>query len=134
LYEGLTLNATYTYTDGEDPDGDELVRRPPNTASTTLNYAFLTDSEGRKRANINLNAAYNGNQKDFVFSSPTFERSTRTLDSYWLVNLAASYEVLSGVAVVGRIENLLNEDYEEVYGYQSPGIGAYAGLRGQITF
>jgi vitamin B12 transporter len=83
---------------------------------------------------VNLNVDYNGSQKDFVFRSPTFERSTRTLDQYWLVNLAASYELLPGLAVVGRIENLLNEDYQEVYGYESPGIGAYAGLRGQISF
>ncbi|MDG4577370.1 MAG: TonB-dependent receptor [Defluviicoccus sp.] len=134
IYDGLTLKAAYTYTDGEDPDGDELVRRPPHLASTSLNYAFLKDDEGHRRANINLNVDYNGSQKDFVYRSPTFERSARTLDDYWLVNLAASYEFLPGLAVVGRIENLLDQDYEEVYGYRSPGIGAFAGLRGQISF
>lgn len=134
IMDGLTLKASYTYTDGEDPDGDELVRRPPHLASTSLNYAFLKDDEGRRRANVNLNVDYNGSQKDFVFRSPTFERSTRTLDDYWLVNFAASYEFLPGLAVVGRIENLFDQDYEEVYGYRSPGIGAFAALRGQITF
>jgi vitamin B12 transporter len=134
INEGLTLKAAYTYTDGEDPDGDELVRRPPHVASTDVNYAFLEDDDGRNRANVNFNVDYNGSQKDFVFSSPTFERSTRTLDDYWLVNLAASYEFLPGLAVVGRIENLFDQDYEEVYGYQSPGIGGYAGLRGRMTF
>lgn len=134
IIDGLTLKASYTFTDGEDPDGDQLVRRPPHLASTTLNYAFLNDDEGRRRANVSLNVDYNGSQKDFVFRSPTFERSTRTLDDYWLVNLAASYEFLPGLAVIGRIENLLDEDYEELYGYRSPGIGAFAGLRGQISF
>lgn len=134
IYDGLTLKASYTYTDGEDPDGDELVRRPPNMASATLNYAFLEDDAGTKRANVNLSADYNGDQKDFVFISPTFERTTRTLDAYWLVNLALSYEFLPGLAVVGRVENMLDEDYHEVYGYESPGVAGYGGLRGRITF
>lgn len=50
------------------------------------------------------------------------------------MNLAASFEFMPGLAVVGRIENLLDQDYEELYGYQAPGIGAYAGLRGRLTF
>jgi outer membrane cobalamin receptor len=29
----------------------------------------------------------------------------------------------------GRIENLLNQDYEEVWSAQSPGIGVFAGVR-----
>jgi outer membrane cobalamin receptor len=29
----------------------------------------------------------------------------------------------------GRIENLLNQDYEEVWSAQSPGIGFFAGVR-----
>ncbi len=134
IYEGLTLKASYTYTDGEDPDEQELVRRPPNIASATLNYAFLEDDAGETRANVNLSADYNGEQKDYVYSSPTFERSTTTLDAYWLVNLALSYEFLPGLALVGRVENLLDEDYHEVYGYQAPGIAGYAGLRGHISF
>lgn len=134
VYEGLTVKASYTYTDGEDPDGNELVRRPPNAASATINYAFLEDEEGHKRANINFNVDYNGSQKDYVYRAPTYERSTRTLDDYWLCNFAASYEFLPGLAIVGRIENMFDEDYHEVYGYESPGIGGYAGLRGRITF
>jgi len=134
VYEGLSLKAAYTYTDGENPDGDQLVRRPPNIASLNANHAFLTNEDGHKLANVNLNIAYNGEQKDNIFAGGTFEQSTRDLDPYWLVNLAASYEFLPGLAVIGRIENLLNQDYEEVYGYKSPGIGAYAGLRGRMTF
>jgi vitamin B12 transporter len=51
------------------------------------------------------------------------------LDSYWLVNVAASYEVSLGVAVYGRIENALDQDYQQVFGFATAGIAAYAGLR-----
>lgn len=134
IYEGLTLKASYTYTDGEDPDENQLVRRAPNIASANVNYAFLSDDDGHKRANVNLNVDYNGEQDDWVYLSPTFQRETETLDAFWLVNLALSYEFLPGLAIVGRVENLLDEDYHEAYGYQSPGIGGYAGLRGHISF
>lgn len=133
IIDNLTLALTYTYTDAEDPDGDELVRRAPHIASGSLNYAFLEDEEGRTRANVNLAARYNGQQKDLVYE-PSFESHRRTLDDYWLLNVSGSYEFYPGLAVVARIENLLDEDYEEVYGYQTAGIGGYAGLRGRITF
>jgi len=36
------------------------------------------------------------------------------------------------VEVFGRIENLLDKDYQEVLGYSSPGIGAFVGVRATI--
>ncbi len=51
------------------------------------------------------------------------------LDDYWLVNVAASYELSPGVQIYGRVENALNEDYQQVFGYETAGIAAYAGLR-----
>ena len=36
-----------------------------------------------------------------------------TLDDYWLVNAAASYKLQKGVEVFGRVENILNDHYEE---------------------
>jgi vitamin B12 transporter len=51
------------------------------------------------------------------------------VNEYWLVNVAASYELSPGVAIYGRIENALDQDYQEVFGYESAGLAAYAGLR-----
>jgi vitamin B12 transporter len=51
------------------------------------------------------------------------------LDEYWLVNVAASYELSPGVALYGRIQNALDEDYQEVFGFETAGVAAYAGLR-----
>jgi vitamin B12 transporter len=56
-------------------------------------------------------------------------RSNRALDEYWLVNVAASYELSPGVALYGRVENALDQDYQQVFGYETAGIAAYAGLR-----
>jgi vitamin B12 transporter len=134
ILESLTFAGAYTFTDSKDPQDLELTRRPKHVASASLNYGFLEDEAGRKRANVNLDIRYTGDQKDTVFLTPFFQQQRVVLDSYTLVNLAGSYEVVPGIEVIARVENLLDQDYEEAFGYQSPGIGAYGGLRGSLSF
>jgi vitamin B12 transporter len=51
------------------------------------------------------------------------------LENYEVLDISASFELLSGLSVYGRVENLLDEDYEEVPTYNTAGRAAYAGLR-----
>lgn len=129
LIDDLVLAGAYTYTDGEEPDGAPIVRRPKHTASATVNYSFFGQTRGGNRANLNLTVRYNGEQQDDIFLLSTFERERATLDSFTLVNLAASYELAPQMTLIARIENLLDERYEEAFGYRSPGIGVFGGLR-----
>ena len=48
-----------------------------------------------------------------------------TLDAYWLVNAAASYKLQPGVEMFGRVENLLDQHYQEVFGFEAAPIAAY---------
>jgi vitamin B12 transporter len=57
---------------------------------------------------------------------------TVLLDEYWLVNAAISYKLQPGVEVFGRVENLLDQRYQEVFGFQSAPIMAFAGIK--LTF
>ena len=127
ITKGLTFTGQYTYTDGEDANGTELIRRAKHLASANFAYEFL---DGRVR--LDLGVDYNGKQKDWQFSDFFSTRTNVTLDDFVLVNVAASYELLDGVEVFGRIENLLDKDYQEVLGYSSPGIGAFVGVRATI--
>ncbi len=123
LTDALALDAQYTYLNAEEPNGLEEVRRPMHTASFTLNYDFLDD-----RANVNVGLDYNGEQEDseFIFATP----ETRvTLDSYTLVRIAGAYELNDRFEIFARGENILDEDYTEVFGFNSTGAAAYAGLR-----
>ena len=71
-----------------------------------------------------------GDQDDTFFEvAPPFGTQTVDLDSYYLASVAASYRLTEQASVYARVENLLDEDYEDVYGYNTPGIGAYAGIR-----
>lgn len=129
LLEGLNFRGQYTYTNGKDANGVELVRRAKHLASANLAYDFL---EGR--AKLDLGVDFNGEQRDFQFSNFFGARTNVTLDDFVLVNVAGSYEVIEGIEIYGRIENLFDEDYEEVLGFDSPGIGAFLGVRATVEF
>ena len=126
-WPGLRLDTAYTFTDGEDADGTELVRRARHIASVNAGYAFAL--YGRP-ADVNLGVRFNGRQDDIVFDSfSPLTRRNVTLSSFTLVNLNASYAVADGVEIFARGENLLDEDYQEVFGFGTPGIAGYAGIR-----
>ena len=119
----LNLIAAYTYTDTKDPDGRDEVRRPKNVASLALDYLLPS-----RKGNVSLNIQYNGPMEDNEFNVST-PNDRVNLPSFTLVTLASAYNVSKSVQLFGRIENLLNQDYEEVWSAQSPGIGLFAGVR-----
>ncbi len=121
-YNDLTMRASYTHTETEDrTTGEGLLRRPKNKFAFDLNYHFL------KRGNLNLEFLYVGKRFDTDYS--TFPATRVELDNYVLVNLAGSYQIVRNIQVTGRMENLLDQDYEEVKGYGTPGISGFAGIK-----
>ncbi|MEE8093815.1 MAG: TonB-dependent receptor [Gammaproteobacteria bacterium] len=126
-HDRLDLTASYTYTEATElaslgNEVDEL-RRPRNMLAVNLNFTI------RPRADINLNVSYNGSQDDIMFPPFPLPPERVRLGSYTLVDLAASYRLTPTVQLVGRIENLLDENYEDVVGFNTPGVGAYIGVR-----
>ena len=119
-------NISYTYLDATEPDDDVEVRRPEHSASFNLNHEFWAG-----RGNANLGLIYNGQQHDseFIFATPTDHVE---LDAYTLLNLAGSFEVSESLEVFARFENLLDEDYVEVFGFRSPGRAGYVGVRAKF--
>ncbi|MSR09010.1 MAG: TonB-dependent receptor [Gammaproteobacteria bacterium] len=128
LTGGLRLAGSYTYLDATEPDaltGDDKgeVRRPRHVATVNGDWRFFDN-----RADVNLNLSYVGDRTDVFFGPPNFDRATVNLDSYYLASVAVSYRATEQVRVYARVENLLDQNYEDVYGYNTPGLGAYAGL------
>lgn len=54
--------------------------------------------------------------------------STIEGDDYAILRLFGDYQISEGINLFGRIENLMNENYEEVDGYPALGRAVYAGL------
>ncbi len=118
----FTIKGAYTYLIAQEANGTQEIRRPRHSGSLNFNYRFY-----HKRANVNLGIQFNGQQRDTWY--PPAGATTTTLGGFVLVNVAASFKVTDNLEVFGRIHNLLNQRYEEVYSFQSPRIGAFAGIR-----
>ena len=124
LRDDLDLRAHYTYTDSEEAGGETEVRRPEHLASLELDWR-ISD-----RAGLNLAVTHTGEQEDFDFRS--FPTDRVTLDDYTVVDLNARYRLSERFTLNARVENLLDEDYQDVFGFETPGIGAYVGVQGRF--
>ena len=127
VMQDLTVRGAYTWLDATTPQGVRETRRAENTGRVDVDYRF---DEGRGK--IHGAAVYNGEAEDIAFRLPFFAVERVTLDEYWLLSLAASYEVQKGIEVFGRVENILDEDYQEVFGFDSAGAAVYGGVK--VTF
>ncbi|MGE3917460.1 MAG: TonB-dependent receptor plug domain-containing protein, partial [Hyphomicrobiaceae bacterium] len=123
----LTLGSAYTWLDARDDQGLPEIRRARDSGRLDATMAFAGG-----RGTLTMAAIYNGTTPDFAFGLPTFETVRVKLDDYWLATVAARYKLQPGVEVFGRIENAFDAHYQEVYGFETAGIAAYAGLK--LTF
>jgi len=64
-----------------------------------------------------------GDRKDFGYPQPV------TLDGYVLANLTAQWQATRSLALVARVENLLNSQYELASTFNTPDRGVYLTLR-----
>lgn len=120
----VTLGLTYTWLDAEDPTGAVEVRRPEHELGANVTFAFL---DGRAR--VTVDGRYVSGNRDLDFRAPYVPNAQVKLGDYMVLNVAASYAVSDTVEVIGRVSNALDADYEELDGYQTQGVAAYAGLR-----
>ena len=128
LTQSVSLGFAYTLLDATEDDGNgsqqDEIRRAEHSGN--MHLTWVSESE---LANINLNVDYNSEMDDFFYppTPPYFERVE--LDAYTVVSIDASYRFTPNLQAYTRIENALDEDYEEVFGYQAPGSNVYVGLR-----
>ena len=121
----LNLKANYTFTDARDVSRNstnfdtKLLRRPENKVGFYTSYSFIP------KANINAEVIWVGTREDIDFS--TYQRIE--LKGYVLLNLSAHLDVFDFLRINGRIENILDTDYEEVFGYATPGLSFYGGIK-----
>jgi vitamin B12 transporter len=123
LTDWLRLDASYAYLDATEQKistGLALreLRRPKNSGSLTA-----TVKHGAWQSAVS--AAWVGERVDTNFA--TFSR--QTLPGYVLVTVSGSYKINDRIALTGRVENAGDARYQDVIGYRTLGIGAYAGVK-----
>ncbi len=122
------LSAQLTHLDADEPTGPE-VRRPETTASLASSYTFAAG-----RARISANLIYNGSQLDTDFRNffVSFVAEQTRLDSYTLLNLNGAYQLNPNIQAYLRIDNVLDDNYQEVLGFAAPGRSVFVGLRFEL--
>ncbi|MDP5139935.1 MAG: TonB-dependent receptor, partial [Spirosomaceae bacterium] len=68
---------------------------------------------------LNGNIQYQSKRTDRFYNSAIFASETVDLNAFKLVNLTSSYEIINNLKVGLTVNNLLNQQYFEVYGYNS---------------
>jgi vitamin B12 transporter len=123
-----TLDVFYNYLDGAiNQDGvetDNLIRRPDHNFG-----ANITQQLGSKLY-FNIGGQFVGERTDLFFNNSTFTNDEVELNSYVLLNANAQYKLLQDrFTVFVSLNNLLNEDYTEVYGFNTPDFQFKGGVK-----
>jgi len=112
--DNTSLTISYTHMDTKrSTDGTRLLRRPNNKVTCKLKTAF-------KKMDISADISYVGNRAD---------SSNVKLKSYILGSTTFNYEVNDKLNTFLRFENILDDEYELINGYQTPKFSGYLGAK-----
>lgn len=120
------FDAAYSYLDAEE-NGVEEVRRPRHIASAALTWSAPGDA-----ASATLVVRHNGAALDDAFTDPSFVPVRVRLDDYTLINLNARARLTDGISGFARVDNLLDDRYEQVFSFVSPGRSAVVGVEARF--
>jgi vitamin B12 transporter len=117
----LDARLNYTYTDARNTVTQKpLSRRPQNKAGVDLFYHL-------GKADFGTSVSYVGGRRDVSFID--YVATDIVMPEYFLLNLMASYRLDDHFKFFGRVENLFNQTYEQVWGYGTPGFSLYFGTK-----
>jgi vitamin B12 transporter len=117
ILRNLDLKGQYTYTLTRDLEtAARLPRWPVHQASIGVSYQPI------EPVRINVDYRYVGSR--FNDAANTEKQS-----AFGVVNLSATYDVTNRVQFFGRIDNLLNEKYEEILFFGTPIRSVYGGVK-----
>jgi outer membrane cobalamin receptor len=108
--------------------GLPLYRRPRNSGSASVTFTG-------ERVSAVLDGVFIGKRRDYdpaYFSRFDSEGRPIYNGGYTKLDLAGSYRLNPYMSLFGRIENLLNQDYQEVLGYPAYRLNFSAGMRFRI--
>jgi outer membrane cobalamin receptor len=107
--------------------GEPLLRRPRNAAGFNATWT-------KKRLMLNMNGTIRGAVLDVEPNDGTFacELGLTCLfrnHGYELLNAGFAYQLPKGIEIYGRLNNFLNQRYEEAFGFPSLRLNFITGLK-----
>ncbi|NPA38828.1 MAG: TonB-dependent receptor [Thermodesulfobacteria bacterium] len=113
--KGLKGYTYYTYIYRKNLDTNKIDKTfPKYKVGIGLSYSFL-------------------NKGDFwingVYVDKYFDSSNHKLGNFLVVNTGVDYALTSNITLFGKVNNLFDKKYEEIYDYQMPRFSIYAGVK-----
>jgi vitamin B12 transporter len=108
------LSTNFTYNHTETGLGDPRIRRPKQLANASLSLYPYDNLALHLSWRTSRGARANDGSK---------------LDDYNVVDISSSYRLAEAVVLYARMENALDESYQEVLGYNTAGSATYLGAK-----
>lgn len=120
--ETVALRGGAAFNRTKDLDTNKPLPRRPETV-------FSVGADWKVHPDVTLSADYRhvGRRADLAFLD--FTSSNVQLSAYDLVSVSAAWQVREDLEWYVRLDNLLNERYEDVWGYETPGFGVTTGIK-----
>jgi vitamin B12 transporter len=115
----VTISANYTNTQADERFA---LRIPKHKLNASLGYQL------GKKAYAGISYQYNGEREDSFFNPLTYESENIILNSYGLLDLAISHTLSKNLKLFAAVSNILDEEYEELYRFQTRGRNLRAGF------
>jgi vitamin B12 transporter len=127
LMKGLDFRGQYTMTVTRaygvpgSPENTRLPRWPYDQATLGVTYQPVD------AARINVDYRFVGARNNDASNTPSQRQG-----SFGVINVSATYDVTKNWQAFGRVDNLLNEKYEEILNFGTPIRSVYGGVK--VTF
>ncbi|MGI1677630.1 MAG: TonB-dependent receptor [Cellvibrionaceae bacterium] len=115
ITQSVTLNTNYTRNIAEEADGSLRIGRPKRVGNVRLSAQLF----GEKLL-LNASWRYSGSFEGF---------RGIPVDSYRVANTSAHLYIIDGLDIYCRIENVFDNDYVDVPGYNTVGRSGYLGVK-----
>jgi vitamin B12 transporter len=117
--DSVDVRFAYTYLEADNlTQGVRLLRRPRHSFNADVWRDFGSG------VSVGTGIVHVADRRDV--DAATF--AAIDAEDYTVVRLYAAWEVNDRLTLKARVENLLDENYEEVNGFPAVGVGAYAGV------
>ncbi|MEL6811955.1 MAG: TonB-dependent receptor [Bacteroidota bacterium] len=111
-FGNLSAAANYTNTQADERFA---LRIPEHKANVRLGYDL------KENTYFGLSYNYTSERQDVFFNPTTFESEMVTLESFGLLNLDVSHQINDTIKVFANLSNILDEEYEELFRFQTRG-------------
>ncbi len=123
LEDKLSIKGNYTYTNIDKLDDN--IRIPEHMINMSVGYQL------GEKTYTSLSYQYNTERadNDFANADPiTFEPAQVTLDEFGILDFYISHQLLKNFSVYAAMNNITNEDYQEIFGFNTRGRNARIGF------